>query len=101
MGFTDLVKLLALAGGGYLGFAVDNRSMGYSTQGTLPVKLVRYIIGVAAILLIQASKPLLPPHLAFSALRYIATGLWATALYPAIGSRIRTGGSSTLFSVAS
>lgn len=95
--FSDLMKLLALAGGGYLGFAYEQKKINYDEGGVLGVKVVRFFIGLAGIFIIQGSKALLPAHLLFSVLRYMLTGLWATALYPLIGTKIRLGSKYVLF----
>lgn len=97
--FSDLMKLLALAGGGYLGFAYEQKKINYDEDGALGIKVVRFVIGLVGIFAIQGSKALLPAHLVFSVLRYTLTGLWAIALYPLIGTKIRLGSKHFLFAV--
>ncbi|MDD3941484.1 MAG: phosphatase PAP2 family protein [Sphaerochaetaceae bacterium] len=89
--FMDPLKLFALAGGGYLGFAWEERKISYVTDGTVPIKILRYVLGVVVLLGIQGLKAVLGDHLAVTVLRYLLVGLWATALYPYLGSRIKIG----------
>jgi undecaprenyl-diphosphatase len=91
MAFEDLMKLLALASGGYIGFAIEQQAIRYCTEGKPVVKALRFAIGIAVVVAIQASKAVLPPHMLFSYLRYALTGLWATALYPWLGMHLATG----------
>jgi len=95
--FTDPMKLLSLAGGGYLGFALDQSRLHYATTGSLKVKAFRYAFGVLVLMLVQGSKPFLPDHLFFSFLRYIVTGFWASGLYPMLGLRLRLWAGEPLF----
>ena len=92
VGFSDPVKLLSLAAGGYLGFAWEERQVRYTTDGTITIKCIRFILGIMVVLGIQALKVVLGPHLMVSVFRYTAIGLWMTALYPFIGTRIRIAG---------
>jgi undecaprenyl-diphosphatase len=100
VGFEDPMKLFALAGGGYLGFAWDQRKISYTTDGTVALKILRYLFGVAVLMGIQALKALPGDSIAVDLLRYLLTGLWATALYPLIGSRIKIGKTGKLFTRA-
>ncbi|PKL12589.1 MAG: phosphoesterase PA-phosphatase [Spirochaetae bacterium HGW-Spirochaetae-8] len=95
--FTDPMKLLSLAGGGYLGFALDQSRLHYATTGSLKVKVFRYVFGVVVLMALQGSKPFLPDHLFFSFLRYAVTGFWATGLYPMLGMRLRLWEGEPLF----
>lgn len=100
VGFTDPMKLFALAGGGYLGFAWEQRKIAYSTEGTVSMKILRFVIGVVVLMGIQGLKAVLGDHLAITLLRYLMIGLWATALYPMIASRIKIGKAGALFTRA-
>jgi len=91
--YSDPLKLLSLAAGGYLGFLWERKKINYSTQGTLLIKIIRFALGVAVIVAIQGLKALLGGHLAISFLRYLLVGLWVTALYPLIGKKIKLGAS--------
>lgn len=95
--FTDPMKLLSLAGGGSLGFALDQRRLHYATTGSFKVKVFRYVFGVMVLMLVQGSKPFLPDHLFFSFLRYTITGFWATGLYPMLGMRLKLWEGEPLF----
>lgn len=100
VGFTDPMKLFALAGGGYLGFAWEQRKIRYVTEKKMSIKILRYLVGVIVLIGIQSLKVVLGSSMAVALARYAITGLWATALYPYIGSRIRIGKSGTLFGTA-
>ncbi|PKL20445.1 MAG: phosphoesterase PA-phosphatase [Spirochaetae bacterium HGW-Spirochaetae-4] len=97
VGFTDPMKLFSLAGGGYLGFAWEQRHIKYTTDGKTGTKILRFVLGVIVLLVIQALKTILGDHMAVGVFRYGMTGLWATALYPYLGTRIRIGKNSYLF----
>ncbi|WP_320128057.1 phosphatase PAP2 family protein [uncultured Sphaerochaeta sp.] len=88
--FTDLMKTLALGGGGYLGFALEVRKVNYSIEGSVGRKLIRFLVGLAGILLIMALKLAIPTSVYYlgSLVRYTLIGLWATGLYPLIGKSL-------------
>lgn len=88
--FNDLMKILALGGGGYLGFALENKKVQFLTEGTLGKKITRYFIGLVVVLLIMGSKVIIPESLYAIGgfVRYSLVGLWATGLYPLIGKKI-------------
>jgi membrane-associated phospholipid phosphatase len=85
--FTDLMKALALGGGGFLGFVFENKRVNFSTDGSWPKKIIRYIIGMAGVVIIMGAKAVIPASLYSigSFARYALIGLWATGLYPLIG----------------
>ena len=89
--FTDLMKVLALGGGGFLGFVFENKRVNFSTDGSWPKKIIRYLIGLGGVIAIMAAKALFPASLyaASSFVRYALIGLWATGLYPLIGTSLR------------
>ncbi|MGE4584391.1 MAG: phosphatase PAP2 family protein [Sphaerochaeta sp.] len=88
--FTDLLKVLALGGGGYLGFALENLKVQFSTKATIGKQIARYLLGLAVVLLIMAAKAVIPESLyaVGSFVRYTLVGLWATGLYPLIGKSL-------------
>jgi undecaprenyl-diphosphatase len=88
--FNDLMKILALGGGGYLGFALENKKVQFLTEGTLGKKIGRYLIGLVVVLLIMGSKVIIPESLYAigSFVRYSLLGFWATGLYPLIGKNL-------------
>lgn len=98
VGFSDPMKLFSLAAGGYLGFAWDQKHIRYTTEGTTGIKVLRLVLGILVVLIIQALKAVLPDHMASGFFRYTATGLWITALYPYLGTKIKIG-KNRLFSV--
>ena len=85
--FTDLMKTLALAGGGYLGFALEMKKIKYRIEGTLAKKLLRFFLGMVGVLIIMSLKALIPETMYYlgSFCRYAFLGFWATGLYPLIG----------------
>jgi len=95
--FGDMMKLLALGSGGYIGFAIEESRIHYATDGTFGIKLLRFAIGIIVIVLIQAAKAVLPEHMVFSFLRYALTGAWATVLYPYLGRHVKLGKHGYLF----
>lgn len=91
VGFSDPMKLFSLAAGGYLGFAWDQRLIRYSTEGTPGIKALRLLVGLVVVIAIQGSKAVLPDHMLSSLVRYAAIGLWITALYPLLGTKVKIG----------
>lgn len=88
--FGDLMKTLALSGGGYLGFALEAKRVNYSAEGTLAKKIARFLVGLAGILAIMALKPVFEPSAYYlgAFARYALVGFWATGLYPLIGKSL-------------
>ena len=89
VGYTDVMKLVSLLGGGYIGFSLAEKFVDYKTEGKIGKKLGRFVIGIVILIAIQGSKVFLPEHLAFSFLRYTTVGLWVTYLFPLIGVKLR------------
>lgn len=90
--FSDMMKNFALFGGAYLGFFWDAKRIHFSTEGSLVQKLLRFILGFAVVLGIMALKHLVsdpPGYYLMACFRYALTGLWATALHPYIGKKLR------------
>lgn len=85
--FTDLMKALSLAGGGYLGFALEVKKVQYRIEGTLAKKILRFFLGMGGVLLIMGLKAFIPEAAYYigSFFRYALLGFWATGLYPLIG----------------
>ncbi len=88
--FTDLMKTLALAGGGYLGFALEAKKINYTVEAPLKKKLLRFFLGMVGVIGIMGLKGLFPVAVysigAF--IRYALLGIWATGLFPLIGKRV-------------
>jgi membrane-associated phospholipid phosphatase len=98
LAFSDPMKLLALAGGGYLGFFLEFKKVKYTTDGSVGLKVVRFLIGLIILLAIQFSKAVVGGHFVTTFFRYWLVGFWATFIYPFLGSKIRVSKESTLFS---
>ncbi|SRR5690554_6709583 len=88
--FNDLMKTVALAGGGLLGFGFEEQMVRYPVESSLWKKIVRYILGMGVVVAIIASKALFPASIAAlsSFIRYSLVGLWATLLFPLIGKSL-------------
>lgn len=88
--FTDIMKTLALAGGGYLGFVLEEKKVGYVTEAPMAKKILRYLLGLAGVLIIMALKAVIPEsfYALGSFFRYSLIGLWTTALFPLIGKNL-------------
>ena len=88
--FSDFMKTLALAGGGYLGFAFETKKVQYSVEASLQKKLLRFFLGMVGVISIMAMKAIIPEALysvgAF--VRYALLGFWGTGLFPFIGKRV-------------
>ncbi|HZJ87707.1 MAG TPA: phosphatase PAP2 family protein [Sphaerochaeta sp.] len=93
--FTDLMKALSLAGGGYLGFVYERTHVNFTVEGTWVKKILRWVVGLGGIVVIMGSKALFSPAIyeISSCIRYTLIGVWATGIYPAIGIRIGLFGS--------
>lgn len=89
VGYTDVMKLLSLLGGGYVGFSLAQKYLDYKTDGPRNKTITRFIIGLILIIAIQGAKAVLPDHMAIGFLRYFLTGFWITYLYPLIGVKIK------------
>ena len=89
--FTDLMKALALGGGGYLGFAFENLKVDFSLEATTKKKIIRFLLGLIGVILIMGLKVITPDAIAAigSCIRYTLVGLWATGLFPFIGKNLR------------
>ncbi|MEA4866413.1 MAG: phosphatase PAP2 family protein [Sphaerochaeta sp.] len=89
--FTDLMKVFALGGGGYLGFVLENKKVGFIVEEKRSKQILRYLLGLIGILVFMGAKAVIPESLyALGAfLRYTMVGLWATGLYPLIGKNLR------------
>ncbi|NCB02180.1 MAG: phosphatase PAP2 family protein, partial [Spirochaetia bacterium] len=74
IGYTDVVKLLSLLGGGYIGFSLAEKSLDYKTDGTIVKKIGRFIIGLIILIAIQGLKAVLPDHMIVGFIHYFAIG---------------------------
>ena len=98
--FSDLMKILSLAGGAYAGCVLEVRIVSFQEQRN-PVRAVACILlSVAGVAVIMAMKAIFPDNAYFigSFIRYFLLGFWATGLFPFIATRIRlmeTGTSGT------
>lgn len=88
--FSDLMKSSARAFSFWFGSSMEARSVHFRTEGTLPQKVLRYLVGVSGILLIMAMGTLLKGPLSFlgNHLQYTLMGLWMTWTYPLLGQKL-------------
>ncbi|MFA6732443.1 MAG: phosphatase PAP2 family protein [Sphaerochaeta sp.] len=89
--FTDLMKILALGSGGYLGFVFEEKKVDFTTQASVKIQISRYLVGLVGVLLILGAKKVIPESLyaVGGFVRYTLVGLWATGLFPFIGRSLR------------
>ncbi len=99
--YHSLIKLLSITGGFTIASFFEERQVHYDTAGSLMIKLLRYVIGLAgALLIMYGFKLILPTHEISTVIRYAGAALWAFYLYPLIGIRIRMDSDgTTLFTV--
>lgn len=89
MAYSDLMKVLALASGAYLGCLVETKKVSFRVQR----KKTKAVLSVAIAMLvssgIMASGSLFPQNIYYPVafLRYLLTGLWTTGLFPLIAIR--------------
>ncbi len=88
--FNDLMKTLALAGAGLLGFGFEEQIVRYRVEASLTKKILRYLLGMGVVIAIIASKALFPPSIyaISSFIRYSFVGIWATVLFPITGKSL-------------
>jgi len=88
--FNDLMKTLALAGAGLLGFGFEEQIVRYRVEASLTKKILRYLLGMGVVIAIIASKALFPPSIyaISSFIRYSLVGVWATVLFPITGKSL-------------
>ena len=89
VGYTDVMKLLSLLGGGYIGFSLAQKHLDYKTDGSRNKTIPRFIIGLILIIAIQGIKAILPDLMIIGFFRYFLTGLWITYLFPLIGVKVK------------
>lgn len=81
---SDLVKLSGASLGFGMGAILESRFVRFSTQGTLPRKLLRVLVGLAVLVLLKTILKLAfsPLGLIGDFLRYSLLILWIMVLYP-------------------
>lgn len=89
LAFTDFYKNLAMLGGSLIGFEIEESVMGFSTEGSLKQKILRFVVGMAvAVGILEGVKAILPYIPAVSFFRYFAVTMWAS-MYPLIGKKLK------------
>jgi len=87
-GLTDLTKTLALASGSFWAAFLEVSCVHFKTDGTLFLKILRFSVGFAGVILIMLLKEVFPSTMIFTSLRYFLTGLWIFGIYPLLGSKV-------------
>lgn len=85
VGYTDLLKTIALASGSYFGFYFESKYINYSIEGKTIIKVIRLIILVAlSLLIIGGIKALFGEtyYIIGSFIRYNLVGIFLTYLFP-------------------
>ncbi|MCK5156400.1 MAG: phosphatase PAP2 family protein [Spirochaetales bacterium] len=88
--YTNMMKSSALFSGLLLASFLSETHIKFGNDGSITIKVVRYLIGLAtSFMILSVSKLVLPDIAAIAFCRYFLTAFWAFALFPFIG--IRTG----------
>lgn len=85
VGYTDLLKTIALASGSYFGFYFESKYINYSIEGKTIIKVIRLIILVAlSLLIIGGIKAIFGEtyYIIGSFIRYNLVGIFLTYLFP-------------------
>ena len=88
--YSDLTKMLLLVSAGLIGLVLEDRFVGFTTDGTTKEKVLRFLFGTIGVILIQLIKVLLPGSLYYvgTFFRYALVGLWITFLMPYLSVRL-------------
>ncbi len=93
LGFSrsmDFIKSLGSYAGFFLGILMEKKYVNFSTDGTLPKKVIRVILGVAIVLAIKSGlKVLFPDELLFHFIRYFIVTFFAIGIYPALFKKLK------------
>lgn len=87
--YGDMAKVFVLFGSLYLGWTLDARHP-FSSQGDDRRKVLRYLIGIAGVVLVQSLKLAFPSSLYWpgAALRYTLLGFWSIWFWPQLGMKL-------------
>lgn len=86
----DTVKTFGVGVGAVVGLVWEQRSIQFTTGGTIPKRLLRLVVGgVLVVVLRLGLKAVLPHQLVFDGLRYAAMGLAATGIAPWVFGKLR------------
>ena len=88
--YSDLTKMLLMISSGLIGFVLEDRLVGFTTDGTTKEKVLRFLFGTIGIVLIQLIKVLLPSSLYYvgTFFRYTLIGLWISFLMPYLSVKL-------------
>lgn len=88
--FNDLMRTLAMTAACFFGASMDARSLHFKVDGTILQKVLRYLCGIAGIVILMAMKHLFGKNLTYlgSQIIYVLIGLWITWLFPLIGKKV-------------
>lgn len=89
--FSDLMKTVAFSGGGFLGIAYETKKINFNVEGSIQKKILRVVIVILGMLIIQLGlSSLIPESFYYSGafIRYMIIGLWLTAIFPKVFSKL-------------
>jgi undecaprenyl-diphosphatase len=87
--FYSLNKLLAITIGFSTGCLLEARITAVTTEGSKPIKIIRYIIGLfGAVGFLYGLKLVLPDGSISTVLRYFLAGFWAFFMFPYLAVKI-------------
>lgn len=87
---ADTIKTLGMGAGALIGFLIESRFIKFETNGTAAKKAVRLFAGVGVVLVIKSGlKAIFPDEALFWALRYFIIGLFGTAVYPYVFTKLK------------
>ncbi|MBR6796674.1 MAG: phosphatase PAP2 family protein [Clostridia bacterium] len=87
---ADTIKTLGMGAGALIGFLIESRFIKFDVNGTVFKKILRLLIGAAAVLVIKSGlKAVFPDEAFFWALRYFIIGLFGTAVYPYVFTKYK------------
>lgn len=89
--FSDLMKLAAFSGGGFLGIAYEVKKINFKVEGSRKQKILRIVIVITGMLIMQVGvSAIIPESIYFLGAfgRYMVTGLWLTAVFPKVFSKL-------------
>jgi undecaprenyl-diphosphatase len=86
----DLYVGLSISGACLLFSTIEQATIAFTVDGTTVQKILRYVVGMAGILILLIGlKKILPSTAIFRYIRYVVTGIWAVWLYPILGKKIK------------
>jgi hypothetical protein len=89
----DCITAASTLMGMSLGFVLERKFIGFSSDGTVRVRILRYILGLAVIIGLWIGLKIafkgLEPALMFRFIRYLLIGLWGSFAAPWVFVRLK------------